>query len=184
MSKGRLPNHSMKQKDVLMWFSKLPEEVLRELSVNPLTGLSTEEAQDRLEKYGKNKLKGKPKKTIFQLFFAQLQDMLIYVLLGAAVVTVVVGEWVDAIIILMVVFLNAAIGVIQESKAEKAIEALEKMTTPRSLVKRDGEITEIKSEDVVKGDIVVLDAGRYVPADLRLIESANLQIEESALTGE
>ena len=104
MSKGRLPNHSMKQKDVLMWFSKLPEEVLRELSVNPLTGLSTEEAQDRLEKYGKNKLKGKPKKTIFQLFFAQLQDMLIYVLLGAAVVTVVVGEWVDAIIILMVVY--------------------------------------------------------------------------------
>ncbi|MCC5467358.1 cation-translocating P-type ATPase [Pelosinus baikalensis] len=167
-----------------MWFSKSTEEIIHELSVNPETGLSTAEAQARLEKYGQNKLKGKPKKSTLELFFAQLQDMLIYVLLGAAVITIAVGEWVDAIIILMVVFLNATIGVIQESKAEKAIEALEKMTTPRSLVRRDGEVREINSEDVVAGDIVILDAGRYVPADLRLIESANLQIEESALTGE
>ena len=167
-----------------MWFSKSPEEIIHELSVNPATGLSTAEAQGRLEKYGQNRLKGKPKKNVFERFFAQLQDVLIYVLLGAAVITIAVGEGIDAIIILMVVFLNATIGVIQESKAEKAIEALEKMTTPRSLVRRDGEVREINSEDVVVGDIVILDAGRYVPADLRLIESANLQIEESALTGE
>lgn len=110
--------------------------------------------------------------------------MLIYVLLGAAVITILIKEYSDAIIILTVVILNAVIGVIQEYKAEKAVEALKKMTTPKSLVRRNGEIIEIKSEEVVPGDIVILDAGRYIPADIRLIESANLQIEESALTGE
>ncbi|NLK97299.1 MAG: cation-translocating P-type ATPase, partial [Epulopiscium sp.] len=134
--------------------------------------------------YGQNKLKGKPKKSLISLFFAQLKDMLIYVLLSAAVITVVIGEYVDAIIILLVVILNAVIGVVQEYKAEKAIEALQKMTTPKSLVRRDGEIKEISSEQIVPGDIVIIDTGRFIPADLRLIESANLQIEESALTGE
>lgn len=167
-----------------MWNSKTPVEACHELDVNPAAGLSSAEAKARLEKYGQNKLQGKSKKSVWAIFFAQLQDMLIYVLLGAAVITAVVGEWVDAVIILVVVFLNAAIGVMQESKAEKAIEALEKMTTPRALVRRDGELKEIRSEDIVTGDIIVLEAGRYVPADLRLIESANLQIEESALTGE
>src|SRR5690606_4054859 len=93
-------------------------------------------------------------------------------------------EYVDAIIILAVVLLNALIGVFQEQKAERAIEALQQMTTPKSLVRRQGEVREINSEDIVPGDIVILDAGRYIPADLRLLESANLQIEESALTGE
>lgn len=167
-----------------MWFSKSQDEVLSELNVNPLTGLSSKEADERLNKYGANKLKGKPKKSLLSLFFSQLKDMLIYVLLGAAVVTIFIHEYVDAIIILFVVILNAVIGVVQEAKAEKAVEALQKMTTPRSLVRRDSEIKEINSEDVVPGDIIILDAGRYVPADLRLIESANLQIEESALTGE
>ena len=167
-----------------MWFSKSQEEVLRELNVNPETGLSTEEANLRLEKYGENKLKGKPKKSLISLFFVQLKDMLIYVLLGAAVITIVIGEYVDAIIILLVVVLNAVIGVFQEYKAEKAIEALQKMTTPKALIRRDGEVREIKSEEIVPGDIIVLDAGRFIPADIRLIESANLQIEESALTGE
>lgn len=167
-----------------MWFSKSQEEVQKELQVDPTSGLSTREAKERLEKYGENKLKGKPKKSLVSLFFAQLKDMLIYVLLGAAVITVVIGEYVDALIILLVVVLNAVIGVIQEYKAEKAIEALQQMTTPKSLVRRDGEVKEINSEEIVPGDIVILDAGRYVPADIRLLESANLQIEESALTGE
>lgn len=167
-----------------MWFSKSREEVLRELNVNPDTGLTKEEAKARLEKYGENKLKGKPKKSLISLFFAQLKDMLIYVLLGAAAITIVIGEYVDAVIILLVVVLNAVIGVIQEYKAEKAIEALQKMTTPKSLIRRDGEVREINSEEIVPGDIIVLDAGRFIPADIRLIESANLQIEESALTGE
>ncbi|MHA0856815.1 cation-translocating P-type ATPase [Paenibacillus sp. CMAA1364] len=167
-----------------MWFSKSKEEVLQELEVNVATGLTTNEAKSRLEKYGPNKLKGKPKKSMISLFFAQMKDMLIYVLLGAAVVTFVIGEIMDTIIIFAVVILNAAIGVIQESKAEKAIEALQQMTTPKALVRRDGEVLEIASEDVVPGDILILDAGRFISADLRLIESANLQIEESALTGE
>lgn len=167
-----------------MWFSKSREEVLKEFHVDPKTGLSSEEAKTRLEKYGENKLKGKPKKSLISLFLSQLQDMLIYVLLGATVITCVIGEYVDAIIILSVVILNAVIGVIQEYKAEKAIEALQKMTTPKALVRRDGEVKEINSEEIVPGDIILIDAGRYIPADLRLIESVNLQIEESALTGE
>lgn len=167
-----------------MWFSKSQEEVLKDLDVNPSAGLTSEEAKARLEKYGENKLKGKPKKSLISLFFAQLKDMLIYVLLGAAVITVVIGEYVDSVIILLVVVLNAIIGVVQEYKAEKAIEALQQMTTPKSLVRRDGEVKEIRSEEIVPGDIIVIDAGRYIPADLRLIESVNLQIEESALTGE
>lgn len=157
---------------------------MKELDVNPSTGLTGNEAGLRLEKYGLNKLKGKPKKSLAALFLSQLKDMLIYVLLAAAIITFFIGEFADSIIILLVVILNAVIGVIQEYKAEKAVEALQKMTTPRAIVRRDGKAVEIPSEEVVPGDIVLLDAGRYVPADLRLIESANLQIEESALTGE
>ncbi len=173
-----------------MWFAKSQNEVLKELGVDPSIGLSDEEAKKRLEQYGLNKLKGKPKKSIIALFLAQLNDMLIYVLLAAAAITFIIsiiedsGEIADTIIILMVVVLNAVIGVFQEFKAEKAVEALQKMTTPKSLVRRGGKTLEINSEEVVPGDIVILDAGRYVPADMRLIESANLQIEESALTGE
>jgi Ca2+-transporting ATPase len=169
---------------ICMWFSKTQEQVLAELKVEQHRGLSNEEAEKRLEQYGENKLKGKPKKKLISLFLAQLKDMLIYVLLGAAVITVVIGEYIDAVIILLVVVLNAVIGVVQEFKAEKAIEALQKMTTPKSLVRRNGEVIEINSELLVPGDIIIIDAGRFIPADLRLIDSANLQIEESALTGE
>ncbi len=167
-----------------MWFSKSSNQVLKELDVNPATGLSSQEAQKRLEKYGENKLKVKPKKSLLALFFAQLNDMLIYVLLAAALITLVISEYVDAVIIILVVLINAFVGLIQESKAEKAIEALQQMTTPKTLVRRDGEVKEINSEHVVPGDIVVIDAGRFIPADIRLTESVNLQIEESALTGE
>ncbi|HWT75232.1 MAG TPA: cation-translocating P-type ATPase [Mobilitalea sp.] len=167
-----------------MWFSKSLEEVLKEFNVNPSMGLSETEAKNRLNQYGLNKLKGKPKKSMIALFLSQLKDMLIYVLLAAAIITMIIGEYTDSIIILLVIILNAVIGVIQEAKAEKAVEALQKMTTPKSVVRRDGKAVEINSEEVVPGDIVLLDAGRYVPADLRLINSANLQIEESALTGE
>ena len=167
-----------------MWFAKSQEEVLQELNVDRAAGLTDEEVQRRLEQYGDNKLKGKPKKSLAALFFAQLQDMLIYVLLGATLITILIQEYVDALIILLVVILNAVIGVVQEYKAEKAIEALQKMTTPKALVRRNGEVKEISSEKIVPGDIVILDAGRLIPADLRLIESVNLQVEESALTGE
>jgi len=167
-----------------MWFNKSLDEVLKELDVDLSNGLSEAEVEKRIEKYGKNRLQEAKKKTLIQLFFAQLNDALIYVLLGAAVVTLIVGEYADSVIILAVVILNATIGIVQEAKAEKAIEALNKMTTPRSLVRRDGEVKEISSLDIVPGDVIILDAGRYVPADLRLTTSSNLQIEESALTGE
>ena len=170
-----------------MWFTKSQNDVLKELNVDPKVGLTTDEVNARLQKYGQNKLKGKPKKTLLQLFIAQLQDMLIYVLIAAAVINLIVDikhGWTDALIIMAVVLINAVVGVVQESKAEKALEALQQMTTPKSLVRRNGEVIEVNSEDLVPGDILVIDAGRYIPADVRLIESANLQIEESALTGE
>ncbi|MFC2542466.1 MAG: calcium-translocating P-type ATPase, PMCA-type [Leptotrichia hofstadii] len=170
-----------------MWFTKSQNDVLKELNVDPKVGLTTDEVNARLQKYGQNKLKGKPKKTLLQLFIAQLQDMLIYVLIAAAVINLIVDikhGWTDALIIMAVVLINAVVGVIQESKAEKALEALQQMTTPKSLVRRNGEVIEVNSEDLVPGDILVIDAGRFIPADVRLIESANLQIEESALTGE
>ena len=167
-----------------MWFTQSKEEALQAQVVNPATGLSKEEALIRLERHGRNELKGKPKKSLLALFLAQLQDLLIYVLLGAAAITTFIGHYVDAIIILSVVILNAVIGVAQEYKAEKAMEALQKMTTPQALLHRGGEVYEVNSAEIVPGDIVLLEAGRSVPADLRLIESANLQVEESALTGE
>jgi len=170
-----------------MWFTKSSKDVLKELNVSSETGLSTEEVKNRLDKYGSNKLKGKPKKSLLQLFLAQLQDMLIYVLIGAAVINIVAhgkDGIADALIILAVVLINAIVGVVQESKAEKALEALQQMTTPKSLVRRNGEVIEVNSEELVPGDILIIDAGRFIPADVRLIESANLQIEESALTGE
>lgn len=167
-----------------MWFNKESKEIVNELSTNLINGLSSSEAKLRLDKNGLNKIEGKKKKSIFQLFFAQINDIMIYILLIAAIISFVVGEVSDSIIILIVIFINAIIGVIQESKAEKALEALKSMSTPRAIVKRDGNIIEIPSEEVVVGDIIIIDAGRYIPADLRIVESANLKIEESAFTGE
>ncbi|NDP22529.1 MAG: cation-translocating P-type ATPase [Paludibacter sp.] len=167
-----------------MWFSKSIEDVLKEINVDASSGLSENEAKVRLEKYGANQLLSKKKKNIFQLFVAQLQEWLIYILLAAVVITLFMGEYIDAIIILLVIITNAVLGVIQEVKAGKAIEALQKMSFPKALVRRNGEVKEINSHEVVPGDILILDAGRFISADIRLIESANLQIEESALTGE
>jgi ATPase, P-type (transporting), HAD superfamily, subfamily IC len=167
-----------------MWFSKSYTDVLQEFNIDPDQGLSTEEIEAKYVTYGANILQSKPKKGLVSLFFAQLRDMLIYILLGAAVITVLIQEYIDAVIILLVVVLNAVIGVFQEYKAEKALEALQQMTKPRSIVRRNGKVEEISSEKIVPGDIIILDAGRFVPADLRLIKSANLKIEESSLTGE
>jgi len=167
-----------------MWFTKSNEEVIKELDVDPSQGLSDEEAKIRVEKYGPNKLLAKKKKSIFRIFIAQLMDWLIYILLVAVIITLFLGEYVDSVIIVLVIIINAVLGVIQEVKAGKAIEALQKMSHPKALVRKNGDVSEIHSDQVVPGDILILDAGRYISADIRLIESANLQIEESALTGE
>ncbi|WP_282804533.1 cation-translocating P-type ATPase [Clostridium tetani] len=167
-----------------MWFDKSAEDALKEYSSNVESGLTDEQVKEFREKYGPNELKGKGKKSIFKMLFEQLNDMLIYILLAAALISGFLGETSDAIIIFLVIILNSVIGVVQESKAEKALEALKKMSTPKAMVRREGELREIPSEEVVPGDIIILDAGRYVPCDLRLIETASLKVEESALTGE
>lgn len=154
------------------------------MGVDPAQGLSESEARLRLETYGANRLKEKKKKSIFLLFVAQLQDWLIYILLAAVVTTLFLGQYTDAVIIILVIVINAVLGVVQQVKAGKAIEALQKMAFPKALVRRSGVVKEIASGKVVPGDILILDAGRFITADIRLIESANLQIEESALTGE
>ena len=167
-----------------MWFSKSAEAVLKELSVDPAYGLSDEEAITRLKKYGVNKLLAEKKKSIFLMFLAQLKNWLIYILLGAVVITIFMGEYVDAVIILLVIIINAVLGVVQEVKAGKAIEALQKLTFPKALVRRNGVVKEIDSENIIPGDILILDAGRIISADIRLVESVNLQVDESSLTGE
>ena len=166
------------------WYSKTKDQTLIDLETNEQHGLTDEIVNERLKQYGFNELATKQKRSLWQRIFAQINDVLVYVLIIAALISAFVGEWADASIIALVVVLNAVIGVVQESKAEQALEALKKMATPKAIVKRNGELKEIPSEHVVPGDIVLLDAGRYIPCDLRLIETANLKVEESALTGE
>lgn len=164
------------------------EQVMKDLDAVP-EGLTSDEASKRLQKYGKNEL-AKPKgKSLIRRFFEQLSDPMIIILLAAAVVSGITAAYAnesfaDVFIILFVVIINAVLGVYQESKAEKAIEALQQMTAATSKVLRDGEISHVKSADMVPGDVVLLEAGDAVPADCRIIESASLKIEEAALTGE
>ena len=164
-------------------------EVLQGLGVDA-NGLSTQQAKERLEKYGPNKLKEGEKPTLLQRFIAQLKDPMLIILLIAAGVSALTGmlagenEWAEVIIILAVVLLNAILGVIQESKAEAAIEALQTMTAATCKVLRDGKQVSLHSDELVPGDVVLLEAGDAVPADGRIIENASLKIEEAALTGE
>ena len=167
-----------------MWFTISIEDALKELHVDPLKGLTDSEVKTRIEKYGANKLLAKKKNSIFLMFLLQLKDWLIYVLFVAVIITIFMGEYIDASIILLVIVINAVLGVIQEVKAGKAIEALQKMSHHMVLVLRNGIVKEIHSINIVPGDILILDAGRIIAADIRIIESANLQVEESALTGE
>ncbi|WDF83440.1 cation-translocating P-type ATPase [Lacticaseibacillus pabuli] len=166
------------------YYTQNAEDVMKDLGVND-NGLSTEEASARLAQYGENKLAAKKKKSMLSRFIDQFKDFMIIVLLVAALISgVVVHEWADAAIILAVVILNAVFGVLQESRAEAAIESLQAMTSPNAHVRRAGEILVVPSAEVVPGDIVLLEAGDVVPADMRLFDAANLKIEESALTGE
>ncbi len=147
-------------------------------------GLDEEQVSLRRQQYGLNKLEEGKKKSLFAKLWDQISDPMVIVLIVAAVISGVVGEIADAVIILMVVVLNAILGVVQEGKAEKAIEALQKMASPYSKVRRNGQVMMIKSEEIVPGDIVLLEAGDAVPADMRIIEASSLKIEEASLTGE
>lgn len=159
-------------------------ETIAELKTDGVRGLTAAEAGRRLALHGRNEMKAARKKTAAEAFLEQLNDPLIYVLIVAAAVSVFLGEISDAVIIGAVVVLNAVVGMLQEGKARKALESLKKLTSPRAVVIRDGRRTEIPAAELVKGDLVCLEAGCQVPADMRLVSHANLKTEESALTGE
>lgn len=173
-----------------MWHSSSVEEIAKNLKTNINIGLPDDEAQKRFERYGPNNLKEKKKESIFVKFIKQFNDFMIITLIIAAIISAVVSklngeaDYIDSIIIVAIVIFNAIMGLVQEQKAEKSLEALKKMTAPNAKVRRNGRVQEIDATLVVPGDIVILEAGNYVPADCRLINSYNLKIEESALTGE
>ena len=173
-----------------MWQTLKKDETLKSLGTDEKLGLSEQEVKQRQEKYGKNKLQEKKKESIFIKFLKQFNDFMIIILIIASIISAVVSkmqgenDYVDSIIIIGIVVFNALMGVIQEAKAEKSIEALKQMTPQIAKVIRNGKKIEINAEDLVKGDIIELEAGNYVPADCRILESHNLKIEESSLTGE
>ena len=171
------------------WFNKTIKEVEKELQTDLDKGLNNRQIQEKKQKYGLNELQGKKKESILKKFLAQFQDFSIIVLIIAAVVSGVVGVsqgegFTDTIIILIVVLLNAVIGVIQESKAEKSLEALRKLSEHASKVIREGKEQVIPSRELVPGDLVIIETGDYISSDLRVIEAVNLKSQESALTGE
>ena len=171
------------------WFNKTIEEVSKELDTNIEIGLTQEQINEKLAKYGLNELKAKKKKSLFIKFLEQFKDFMIIILIIAAIVSgaisIAQGEAItDSIIILIVVIANAIIGVAQEAKAEKSLEALQKLSGHEAKVLRNGTILIVPANDLVPGDIVVLDTGDYIPADLRIFEAVNLKVQESSLTGE
>ena len=171
------------------WYNLSVEETEKKLKTNVSTGLNQNQVQEKRAEYGYNELKAEKKKSLFIKFIEQFKDFMIIILIIAAIVSGVVGYMqgegiTDSIIIFVVIIVNAIIGVAQESKAEKSLEALQKLSSHVAKVVRDGEIAVVPSKELVPGDVVVLDTGDYVPADLRIIESVNLKAQEASLTGE
>ena len=169
--------------DTVRWHALPIEDVLEKLSCTR-EGLTGEAVRERLETYGPNRLAPPPPRSPFKRFLLQFHDVLIYVLLGAATITALMADWIDAWVIFGVVFINALIGFVQEGKAEKAVEAIRSILTHEAMVLRDGRKITVKVEDIVPGDVVFLHSGDKVPADLRLFQVKDLQVEEAALTGE
>lgn len=173
-----------------MWQAKDLNEVEKNFRTNRNYGITKEEAKKRLEYFGQNKLADKKKENIFIKFIKQFNDFMIIILIIASIISAMVAkmdgsnDYVDSIIIIAIVVFNAIMGIIQESKAEKSLEALKTMTAPIAKVKREGKIINISGTEVVPGDVILLEAGNYVPADARLVLSSNLKVEESSLTGE
>ena len=168
-----------------------PETIVQQLETNVETGLTSEQVKERTEKFGKNKLQEKKKKTWMGRFFEQFKDAMIIILIIASIISFVIAcieknpkEFFEPVLILLIVVLNAIMGVMQESKAEKALDALKNMSAPHARVIRDGKESIINASDLVPGDVIILEAGDFVPADARLIKSVSLKSEESALTGE
>ncbi len=166
------------------YHTKSLNELEKELETNVKTGLETKEVEERKEKYGENKLDEAKPKSLFKRFLEQISNFMVIVLIAAAVISFFSHERNEAYLILFIVLMNAILGLIQESKAEKSLEAIKKLSSPQAKVLRDNKQVVIPIEALVPGDIVLIDAGDYIPADIRLIESHSLKIDESALTGE
>lgn len=166
------------------WYALCSEETAENLKTSLDKGLSSETAKERLKEFGYNELIGKKGPTVFEMFLDQFKDFLVIILIVASLVSILIGEVIDSLVIILIVILNAVLGVIQEYRASKALDALKKMAAPEAKVIRDSTVQVIPARELVPGDIVLLEAGNYVPADLRIVESVNLKIDESALTGE
>lgn len=166
------------------WWSRSAAETAEKLDTAISEGLSAEQVRQRLDRYGHNELSEKKDRTLMQKVIAQFKDVMVLILIAASILSGIMGDWVEAGVILAIVVINAVLGLVQEGRAEKALEALKKMSSPHARVLRDGVIQEIDSTDTVPGDIVLIEAGDLVPADIRLIESQSLKVEEASLTGE
>ena len=166
------------------WHALSAAETLQELNTDAQEGLTADERAARLKSYGYNELQEKPPISFWERLWAQLSDFVVLILIFAAIVSALMGDWIEAIVIMSIVVLNSAIGVFQESKAEEALAALKKMAAPDAHILRDGHRVTIPSRELVPGDVVLLEAGNIIPADVRLLESINLKVEEASLTGE
>lgn len=182
MAEQQTRNHPLLTKEA--WHSHSAQAVADRLSAHLVLGLSPEMAKQRLSELGPNELREAPRPPFWKLLLEQFQSFLVIMLIVASVISALLGDYIEAIVIMAIVLLNAIIGVVQESKAEEALAALKKMAAPNATVVRGGIRVVIPSCELVPGDLVILEAGNYVPADLRLVESVNLRIEEAALTGE
>ncbi len=182
--KNEVRNPGIPEELEIDWYAIDAETVLEKLQSPVQSGLSSEEIKKRQEKYGPNLLAEKPRPTFLQMVIAQLNNFIIILLIVAAVISALLGDYTEAAAIMTIVILNAILGVVQESRAEEALAALKKLAAPDAQVIRDGKRMTIPAPQLVPGDIVLLEAGNFIPADVRLLETVNLQIEEAALTGE
>ena len=168
----------------IAWHALGADAALARMASSVETGLSFEEVARRTQQYGLNELKEKPRPTFLQLVLRQLNNFIVVLLIVASVISALLGDWLEAVVIMLIVVLNAILGVIQESRAEEALAALKKMAAPECQVLRNGQRVSVPASELVPGDVVFLEAGNFVPADMRLIEAVNLRVEEAALTGE
>ncbi|OQY38349.1 calcium-translocating P-type ATPase, SERCA-type [Candidatus Atribacteria bacterium 4572_76] len=166
------------------WYTRTVKDVTQYFNVDSSKGLSSKEVKTRLEKFGPNQLKESKGRTVWDMFFDQFKEVLVLILLISVIISIFLGEAGDAIVIAVILVLNATLGVVQEFKAEKSLAALKKMTVPDALVMRNGKPTKIKSNQLVPGDIVLLEAGDRIPADLRLFKVTDIKVQEAILTGE